>query len=145
MSDKKYVLELSAEELESLDKYRKLSGTVLTATKEQLDKVDGRVSALIAQAKADRADDELRLPWRAKRTMHSDGPAWWVEPWSMNGWSEGAARLASAAPELLEAVKAVERYMSLNGPEFALRGRWHHEIVPLLERAMRKVETGVPE
>lgn len=136
-----YTLELTAEELAALGA---VGGLDNKASGDAKDAINGRLYALVAQAKADREADELRLPWRAAR----NGPsAWGVYVSESNGFvpaptTERAAKLRSAAPELLEAVKAVFAYRH---PPGAKGDPWYREVAPLIERALRKVDTGLPE
>lgn len=143
MFKKTYTLELTAEELEQ----QKIS---------TMSPVDQKLSALRAQARADQAAADLRLPWRAVccgewldgagqlrsswMVHHNNGSS----PWSGLA-SKQSALLMSAAPELLEAVKGVRRWVNemvevgtMQEAEFRL------QVKPLIERALRKVETGCP-
>lgn len=141
MSKKTYTLELTAEEL--LEEGKPWGAHALQ-----------KLVVLANQAKADREADELRLPWhtewvnRHSGTMAVYAPSnGGITPLSMT-LPERAAKLMSAAPELLEAVKAANGHMT--GP----RGRGcvcrcpvtdgHADGCPIA-RALRKVETGIPE
>lgn len=134
MAGKKYTLELTADEL--ADVYLMGRGASYA----------DRVRKLVDAAQADREDQELKLPWRwggengyapqhvyfsGVRSNGGDFPA--VAP------SGRAARLMAAAPELLEAVKAAKRLLATGN------GAHAPEATRLIERALRKVETGVPE
>lgn len=101
------------------------------------------------QAKADREADDLRLPWRVRRTVHESHKTWTVMDGEENlGWgtigqyTEAQVKLMSAAPELLEAVQAM-RDWAING--FAKGTNWDTRVEPIVQRALRKVSTGVPE
>ncbi len=141
MSERKYTLELTAEELDALRKVRDHGTAVLAETYRLAAGTDQRVFALMEQARADRAQDDLRLPWHAV-PQDSDGrtKAWAVRHFPDGGWVVGATacKLMSAAPELLKAVQAVQS----NGPAMSCL---KHEQFTLIMRALRKVETGVPE
>ncbi len=136
---KKYVLELTAEELTTV------SSRVRSHGKSD---VVGKLDALEAQAKADREADDLRLPWRA---VHYGGSVT-IGGWtcvtgqvggSQMGTAERAAKLMAAAPELLEAVQAFKDYMCDSLVDYDAPTR--NEVLRLTARALRKVETGVPE
>lgn len=139
---KTYTLELTAEELEAFDDAR------FGEDWNQGDKATlvRKISAARSQARAAREADELRLPWRAVgtpdnllndecrnsrrhfRVTNREG--------DLNLFTERAAKLMSAAPELLEAVRAWMRTY----PKATLGN-----CVALSDRALRKVETGIPE
>lgn len=128
---KTYTLELTAEELEKLKVADGASGSLAL-----------KVCDLRIRAAADREQDDLRLLWKASHDHHER--VWWVEPKLISGDSRdystaAMAKLMSAAPELLEAVKAVDEYHRNISAT-----RWE-PIRPLIERALRKVESGIPE
>ena len=137
---KTYTLDLTAEELEIL------------ATRADGHTVpDEKVRKLHAKARADRERNDLRLPWRAKLASaigdyNAPTRATWVvvdEPQRGGGQiiyrTEAAARLMSAAPELLEAVQLVKEQW-LRDPAGKAP-----VVATAIERALRKVETGEPE
>lgn len=130
-----YTLELTAEELEFTRKLVHNSPAL-----------SDRLADLYSQAKADREADELRLPWRAERyTTGNNGDDWEPVRRGYNlldvGHSERAAKLMSAAPELLEAVQGMERRFKLHHNS----QRDDEKLLSLIDRALRKVETGIPE
>lgn len=141
---KTYILELTAQELDGL--------TFMRTFKDNLpeDTISPKLKQAQKEAKADREAAELWLPWRA-HPSHGD---WWgVSASSVLGnislpKTERAAKLAAAAPELLEAVKAAEQWRqtfestSVNSSHHV---RWARDTQPLIDRALRKVETGDPE
>jgi hypothetical protein len=147
MSAKTYTLELTAEELDGLGFTYCYVGDEPPPAIEDVGK---RLDALRAEAKADRERDELRLPWR----MSSSHPYYaqfsasqsnsmcvgCCKDATEDGRSaqERRAKLASAAPELLEAVQATKAWMA--DPQSA----FYKAVGPLVDRALRKVETGVP-
>jgi hypothetical protein len=125
MSKKVYTLELTAEELAN---WRDRAGGCSILKKVQ-DVAD--------QARVDREADELRLPW--KYDSRSGDNCLLSPGWYSRFPSKSAACLASAAPELLEAVQAAKKYIDY-------RGDWDLDIAcDKINRALRKVETGVPE
>jgi hypothetical protein len=142
---KTYTLELTADELGDVDAVRGRN----FATPDLVDKL----YKLAERAKLDRElaerqrqADELHLPWKAQydetyRTgwyVNSPGPTFARLHVACGSSSERAAKLMSAAPELLEAVKACA----------LLDTRWGAIAGPtreLINRALRKVETGEPE
>lgn len=133
MSERKYRLEMTAEEL-----------LAYAAQCEAVAPLAEQMRAAIAQAKADREDDDMRLPWRA----WSDSQRGWymagvgsTQLWAAP--SERAAKLASAAPELLEAVRAARHFWAARHERDWLQ--WERDVHPLVERALRKVELGQPE
>jgi hypothetical protein len=132
---KKYTLELTATEVWAL------SGTRLAGSGE-LREVRGKLAALDRQAVADRDAGELRLPWTAVRLSDSRWDVTGGGPDHYVVQSERAAKLMSAAPELLEAVKYISAIASRDS-----QGFWSLPpgLLSLVERALRKVETGVPE
>lgn len=134
---KTYTLELTAEELEHVrpfltGKYNKYEEAYVA-----------KVQALQEQAKSDREQSDLRLPWCADK---GDMRAHWTvrDAHGSNAqWRcEAAAKLMSAAPELLEAVKALYGLTkwSIEAPDNRVG-----DACALARRALRKVETGVPE
>lgn len=131
---KTYTLELTAEELDE----HLVKGYTLSA-------IDRRLDELKMQAKSDREQADLRLPWGVK----TNGTRFYVQgsnaaECNICVASEAAAKLMSAAPELLEAVRAwMKRYEDLSG-EVPWDPEAYH-CVGLSTRALRKVETGVPE
>lgn len=135
MSNKTYTLELTAEELENIDWVR--------GRKFSTPEIACKLYDLQQQARQDRAADELRLPWRVGQC---DNHYFVLGPVSPEGnRSERAAKLMSAAPELLEAVQAwMHRYHELDctSVEWDLAGQ---KAVKLSERALDKVRTGIPE
>lgn len=135
MSKKTYTLELTAEELESH----------YTTASMAPSAIDRKVAVLVKQARLDREADELRLPWRVTKSESSTDTWMLWRPdgagYSIASRDEKFLKLVSAAPELLEAVKAMERYL---GPE-DYSGPYTRDVEALIERALRKVETGTPE
>lgn len=124
---KKYTLELTAEELEGSAQFGGYNA-------HQFDK---KLDALRKQARQDRAAAELRLPWRVGQC---DNHYFVLGPISPEGnRSERAAKLMSAAPELLEAVNAVKAYH-----ECDTKFDWN-QCMKWIDRALRKVSTGIPE
>lgn len=126
---KTYTLELTAEEVMGLNRDRLgLSDNSTWA----------KLAPLVEQARADREADELRLPWRAIGAVCHSNDGRTDGPGTYCGYaaSEPAAKLMSAAPELLEAVRAWMRTY----PKATLGN-----CVALSDRALRKVETGIPE
>jgi len=127
---KTYTLEIPADELEE---WR-------TAGPRRCDLLR-RLDTLATQAKADREADDLRLPWRAQC---APGICWMVKDSCGRAFdlenSERAAKLMSAAPELLEAVRAANRWRQ----GMPAGGTWERNVQPLIDRAIRKVETGIP-
>jgi hypothetical protein len=85
------------------------------------------------------------LPWRA----HKGGTCWLVDRLDGNHQSytqsERAAKLMSAAPELLEAVQAAKAFWRRTMFTESVDVVWLREVGPLIERALRKVEAGIPE
>ncbi len=132
---KTYTLELTAEELED----------------PQWDWVRGRptfrdsvtrLQDLREQARADRERDAMELPWSAQHP----GGAWeFVTGSRFRFWhaSERMVKLMSAAPELLEAVQAAKDL--IDSWERGAKICYHARLVSTTQRALRKVETGVPE
>ncbi len=130
---KKYVLELTAEELKN---YEYLVGKGCPAIVQKLHQ-------LAQQARADIERDDLRLPWTARMFPGPPGCGWHV----FNGCggdlhSERAAMIQAAGHDLLEAVKAVDRHHETFVKETCYPGSEWLEIVRLVKRALRKVETG---
>ncbi len=137
---KTYTLELTSEEVDRIEE-------------KGLDKSDvelrQKISAIRTAARLDRERDDLRLPWRA-----IDNGSGGV-PWAVRRCGDGencytmlngpAAKLMSAAPELLEAVQAVRRWAKMVEGGTILEAEYRLQCKPLLERALRKVETGTPE
>ena len=130
--ERKYVLELTAEELKSY-----LHGTERTGREA----VYSGLKKLYEQAVADREADELRLPWSAVE-CNTKGKWLVLDCEAMQGRvSERAAKIRAAGHDLLEAVQAVKSFMTgCGGSE-----KWERTITPLIQRALKKVETGVPE
>jgi hypothetical protein len=130
---KVYTLTLTAEELEDR-RWESLRGSSLS-------RVAIQVAEQAEQARADRERDDMRLPWSAEESVPGIG-SWCVQMTGHRAYfgSDRAAKLASAAPELLEAVQAVKQAFDMLGQceRFPMAAR-------LIERALRKVETGVPE
>lgn len=129
-----YRLELTAEELETY------------VVKGNHSHVYSRAKEALQQARADREADELRLPWKVYRTDCRDYKTWTVSDGKDNlGWghagqyTEAQVKLMSAAPELLEAVQAVVRWL----PDMNID--YDTAVQPLIERALRKVDSGIPE
>jgi hypothetical protein len=135
MSERVYTLELTADELESY-----LHGT----ERKGREAVYGGLKKLYEQACADRERDDLRLPWRIERSCSLPDAAFervrFGDGLAVSAPSERAAKLMSAAPELLEAVQAVKRWIAAGQMLRQL-----HSLVEVLDRALRKVETGIPE
>lgn len=133
---KKYTLELTAEEAASM---------MQPGQPGVPSSVFYKLEALAKQAKADREADELRLPWRVDSLADRHGIAFEAPEYGSlcrllhPNISLRAAKLMSAAPELIEAVEAckeqIERDPGFRAPV----------VVQLIERALRKVETGTPE
>jgi hypothetical protein len=141
---KTYTLELTAEELAEVDWGYFLPGPSLTTALRPL---VSKVKELAAQAKADREADELRLPWKAVASCSITSlPLTCLQLSTgvvMGTPTEPIAKLMSAAPELLKAVKAFNEWRH-RLPENTYDDSWravHRHIV----RALRKVETGIPE
>lgn len=141
MSAKTYTLELTADEL---DGWADADPSIGDASERKL-------IALAKHARADREAADLRLPWRAVKTTYPDGHGfsntWWVEPPASWGWSERGAKLAAATAELLEALKRADAWFSNSALEMnriAFDG-WVSNVKGTIDRAFRKVETGVPE
>lgn len=145
MSKKVYTLELTAEELDECSFFVPASKGEAMADK---------LKPLREQARRDRKADELRLPWRVRREDCQNFKTWTVMDGRENlGWgtagqyTQAQVKLMSAAPELLEAVQA----MAAAGVVDRGDRRWiyydgiGHDIGTLVSRALRKVETGVPE
>ncbi len=139
MGEKTYTLELTADEARVLCLHGVVPpGHGVSALE--------KVRALRDEVEADRKADELRLPWRV--SIGSCGnPEFFMgekfERWSMPERLP-AMRLMSAAPELLELARMVERV----GLGFVIEGRQSAaktEVMRLCRRALRKVETGIPE
>lgn len=127
-----YTLELTAEDLENVDwvRGRKFSTPTLAS----------KLAELAERARADREADDLRLPWRFEALPR--GPhVCWSPVGGAAVRSTEMAKLMSAAPELLKAVKRLASF----GAGAAMDTIWHQEVRPLIERALRKVETGIPE
>ena len=128
---KKYTLELTEEELSY---YEGSDSAAIT--------VDRRLREMAKQAKADRERNTMRLPWSAG----PDGRGWAVR---FAGYTTGlphneyVAKLMSAAPELLEAVSAFNSWRH-KLPANTYDSEWK-DVHTLIVRALRKVETGVPE
>lgn len=128
---KTYTLELTADELADMD-------YGFAGPKAICDKVE----ALAAKARLDREQSDLRLPWRAHQRHICHDRAWSVlDSEYGNPATEAAVKLQSAAPELLEAVKAMQRCWANDDGS----NEYVEVVVPLIKRALRKVETGVPE
>jgi hypothetical protein len=136
---KKYVLELSAEELDPLKNLAHRSVSLAD-----------KLARAFEAAEADREAEDLRLPWRV--SQGGDGQ-FYVEIGALHWRSPSArvAKLMSAAPELLEAVKAADAYPTEQHMECKCGagedwdGEWMRTVQPLIDRAIRKVATGVPE
>ncbi len=131
---KTYTLELTAEEAMNWD------------AMEGYKKVSAKLAALEKQARLDRAQDDLRLPWSAdsKQRVRMSDPCGYLHTQCP---SDRVAKLMSAAPELLEAVQAMKEMgfsQGQNGEWVWAKGKSYH-IGKLVDRALRKVETGVPE
>ncbi len=96
-----------------------------------------KLHELAAKARADREENELWLPWctavatDGELEMFDSAPDW------VRKWTDKQLRLQSAAPELLEAVKAAQAYMTGEGDRTT--------FIMLTDKALRKVETGTPE
>jgi glutamyl/glutaminyl-tRNA synthetase len=138
MSTKTYQLELTAEELADMYKYRGTVGPIY-------DRVIEKLNVLVEQAAEDREAKELKLPWSASYTTtdNQDPRNWLVSDKGHNvTWrTERAAKLMSAAPELLDAVKAFRDYMSDSCTDSLTR----EEVLTLMYKSLRKVNTGKPE
>lgn len=136
---KTYTLELTAEEL----------GVVATSDSNVGHVLRPKLFALREQARADREADDLRLPWRAAESPGSthERTFWYLHrhPRGEIPTTERVSKLMSAAPELLEAVKAADSWGAEQTAGTAWWTRWCKQVRPLIERALRKVETGVPE
>jgi hypothetical protein len=143
VSTRKYTLELTAEELRSWEEA------------EGGDSLDLKLIALAKQAKADRERDDLRLPWQAVEDIDGGYP-WRVVPdrshkvaVERGHLNERQAKLMSAAPELLEAVQALQVWAASKGLpalfETTAGVAFDKDVMRLVRAALRKVETGVPE
>jgi hypothetical protein len=126
---KLYKIEFSEAELLGYDTTRMRAPTC-SAEKRLYDMID--------MAKADREAEDLRLPWRYEASI--GGPRLLIGGYSPVLASPAIARLASAAPELLKAVQACNAWHSKYPT-----GEWVNRIQPLIECALRKVASGVPE
>lgn len=131
---RKYVLELSAEEAEVLC----LQGVAATPAGAT---VVGKLRAMRDRVAADREEDDLRLPWR----IWQNAAGFWYanDNTGSTPISKRAAMLRSAAPELLDALKAAAEWPSLAGRWS--RSEWDQRVQPSIDRALRKVDTGIPE
>lgn len=140
MSERKYTLELTADELVKLSK---------CYPHDYIVGLGFKLSQLRAQADEDREADDIGLPWYTNESRTDLG--WWklyrtgtAGPVGPSGvMSERAAKLMSAAPELLEAVEAWKAwdetgFDDLNAERLAAARA-------AVARALRKVATGVPE
>ena len=100
-------------------------------------KFSKRMDELYSKVKDEHESEELNLPWRAI----GRGKHWVVRNAKVVGdRNEKTAKLQSAAPELLEAVKAAAEYWKTQQSLV-----WIREVLPLIELALRKVATGEPE
>lgn len=141
MSAKTYTLEVTAEELAALGA---VGGLDNEASREAKNAITERLYGLVEKTKAERERDQLRLPWKVPEVtaqqhgavLNADGVCV-----SFCGTTR-ARRLASAAPELLEAVQAAREWMRQPGRSTRPRTS---DVEALIERALRKVETGIPE
>lgn len=143
MSKKVYTLELTAEELEGFSFCWTYTGD---APKERIAATSTKLEQLRKQAKADREADEMRLPWKAVGGANGvwdciadDFPSRIKSPYVR---TERAAKLMSAAPELLEAVRACKAHWDCSAADDERLG---YVAQAAIDRALRKVETGVPE
>lgn len=145
MSERKYTLELTEDELGAIVLARAADGSANHPPSHTL---SDKLYAAKAKAKADREADELRLPWRIERV--DSGIAPYVRMvFGAGSGSERVAiyapeqviRLMSAAPELLEAAKTAREAFHCDKPDCACCV----DAVDAIDRALRKVESGVPE
>jgi hypothetical protein len=134
MNDKTYAVELTADEVARL-----LVGPGAVTCVSVRDKLKVAWDA----SRSDREAAELLLPWSAE----CDGRGWCLrragqEAGALMG-CERAAKLASAAPELLDAARAAQ--MALRHTDTASGSAERLEVVATIgriERAIRKAETG---
>jgi hypothetical protein len=126
---KKYTLELTADELE------KMHAVAVPPA------VGVKLLDLATEARADREADELRLPWVVGESTGLKGRGLAVfggrlEERLTDTLTPAQAKLMAAAPELLEAVKAITQVGA---------SVWTLTVAQeLARRALRKVETGIP-
>lgn len=146
MSDRKYVLELTAEELEYL-----APAAPPGAEHAVAQAADKKLRSARERARADRDADDLHLPWHVQRienTPYRPIFRFWMGEQYTEFRSERQAKLMSAAPELLEAVQAANEYMTgRSGHGCMCRCAvidGHTAACPIV-RALHKVESGVTE
>lgn len=125
MKPKTYTIELTADQLDQL-----------TATYIRGD-IQKKVVAAAEQARADREGPDLRLPW-GWSGGHPDSHHYLV---LADGWhavmpSAEAAALASAAPLLLEAVRAAKRLC--DSWDLGVKYCYDGALVGAVDRALRK-------
>lgn len=135
---KTYTLELTAEELAQVKVAIEPTAMPSSRVTPPLER---KLQAAWEATRADREADELRLPWRITETVD---PGWAVVGAGSccRPKSERAAKLMSAAPELRDFAAYWYSYCSPQVPTPNNRGE---ELEKLHRRAMRKMETGVPE
>jgi hypothetical protein len=131
---KTYHLELTAEEVEAWA--NRVGNKMPIAVK---------LDALAEQARADRERDELRLPWRVCEQMGDHYVVFSGDADYRPAYPKSAqvANLMSAAPELLEALKAVMQWA--DDTDADCQPSWSEDVRPYINRALKKVRTGVPE
>jgi hypothetical protein len=128
---KKYTLELTAEELET-----GLDGMYRSS-------VVDKFLALQEQRRKDREAADLRLPWRVSKNGWYGWAVHDADGSSCNT-TERAAKIRAAAPELFEAVQAMKRCWEGDLANHQADD-YERVVEPLIDRALRKVSTGVPE
>lgn len=113
--------------------------------------IDAKLDALWASTRADREGDDLRLPWTVTDFGEHRGGKLGIR--GKDGFavvsyaSDRAAKLMSAAPELLDACKLIPALVHAARTEnVATRlEALCVELERIAYRALRKVESGVPE
>jgi hypothetical protein len=109
-------------------------------------RVQQRLRDLAMKARADREAADLRLPWRVHNgnsiACGVDGKEYFFRAPSCR-----AANIMAAGPELLEAVQAAvlwsDRFPDTEDGDGDRE--WMRDVEPPIQRALRKVASGVPE